>query len=412
MGALTPQARLVVIFASLGHFLHHVLTGLFLTLAIVLERVWEKPYAEIIALWTLGAAMIGLGAPLAGWLADRFSQARMMAVFFLGLGASAIGAGLVADASGMAMALAALGIFGAIYHPVGMAWVSMTAPADRRGRIMGVLGIAGSIGVALAAVIAGGLTELGGWRLAMILPGAVTVLAGLLLMSTIFLGKIDIGAAPGGAKVGDKAGGASEMRAPFAVLAVLTVTFTLGAIAYAAYTTALPKWLSDSLALDASEAGSLGLVVGAIMLSGSIGQVIGGRLADRLPFKWLYVGTFVLKLLPFAVAAVFDGPAMLLVAMLIGLTFDMTAPVENLLLARYSSGRRRGLAFGLKFAIGFAAAPLGINLVSYAYGEGAGGAAFLFGILTLLAATMVLAALLLPAERDKPSGRAAGAVAG
>jgi MFS family permease len=246
----------------------------------------------------------------------------------------------------------------------------------------------------------------------MILPGAVTVLAGLLLMSTIFLGKIDIGAAPGGAKVGDKAGGASEMRAPFAVLAVLTVTFTLGAIAYAAYTTALPKWLSDSLALDASEAGSLGLVVGAIMLSGSIGQVIGGRLADRLPFKWLYVGTFVLKLLPFAVAAVFDGPAMLLVAMLIGLTFDMTAPVENLLLARYSSGRRRGLAFGLKFAIGFAAAPLGINLVSYAYGEGAGGAAFLFGILTLLAATMVLAALLLPAERDTPSGRAAGAVAG
>jgi len=412
MGALSPQARLVVIFASLGHFLHHVLTGLFLTLAIVLERVWEKPYAEIIALWTLGAAMIGLGAPLAGWLADRFSQARMMAVFFLGLGASAIGAGLVADASGMAMALAALGIFGAIYHPVGMAWVSMTAPADRRGRIMGVLGIAGSIGVALAAVIAGGLTELGGWRLAMILPGVVTVLAGLLLMATIFLDKIDIGAAVDGAKAGNKADGASELRAPFAVLAVMTVTFTIGAIAYAAYTTALPKWLSDSLALDASEAGSLGLVVGAIMLSGSIGQVIGGRLADRLPFKWLYVGTFVLKLLPFAVAAVFDGPAMLLVAMLIGLTFDMTAPVENLLLARYSSGRRRGLAFGLKFAIGFAAAPLGINLVSFAYGEGAGGAAFLFGILTLLAATMVLAALLLPAERDTPSGRAAGAVAG
>ncbi|MEN9500471.1 MAG: hypothetical protein RIS83_2291 [Pseudomonadota bacterium] len=412
MGALSPQARLVVIFASLGHFLHHVLTGLFLTLAIVLERVWEKPYAEIIALWTLGAAMIGLGAPIAGWLADRFSQARMMAVFFLGLGASSIAAGLVADASGMAMALAALGIFGAIYHPVGMAWVSMTAPAERRGRIMGVLGISGSIGVALAAVIAGGLTELGGWRLAMILPGCVTILAGVALLAAILLGKIDLGTALSGAVPGRDAGGASELRAPLAVLAVLTVTFTLGAIAYAAYTTALPKWLSDSLGLDASEAGSLGLVVGAIMLSGSIGQVIGGRLADRLSFKWLYVGTFVLKLLPFAVAAAFDGPAMLLVAMLIGLTFDMTAPVENLLLARYSSGRRRGLAFGLKFAIGFAAAPLGINLVSFAYADGAGGAAFLFAILTFLAATMILAALLLPAERDTPPRRAAGAMAG
>ncbi|MEY3729964.1 MAG: hypothetical protein RLZZ57_720 [Pseudomonadota bacterium] len=411
MGALSPQARLVVIFASLGHFLHHVLTGLFLTLAIVLERVWEKPYAEVIALWTLGAAMIGLGAPLAGWLADRFGQARMMIVFFLGLGASCIWAGLVADSSGMSIALATLGVFGAIYHPVGMAWVSMAAPAERRGRIMGVMGIAGSIGVALAAVIAGGLAELGGWRLAMILPGAVTIFAGLFLMVTMSLGKIDISIATRGFKPGLEGGDASELRSPLTVLAVLTVTFTLGAIAYAAYTTALPKWVSDSLALDANEAGSLGLVVGAIMLSGSVGQIIGGRMADRLPFKWLYVGTFILKLLPFAAAALFSGPSMLLVAILIGLTFDMTAPIENLLLARYSSGRRRGLAFGLKFAIGFASAPLGINLVSIAYGQEIGGASFLFGILTLLTATMVLAALLLPAERGRSPGRATNAIA-
>jgi MFS family permease len=97
------------------------------------------------------------------------------------------------------------------------------------------------------------------------------------------------------------------------------------------------------------------------------------------------------------------GPAAVAAAVLIGLTFDMSAPVENLLLARYSSGRRRGLAFGMKFAIGFAAAPIGVNLVAMSYAEGAGGAPLLFGILAVLAAVMLAAALLLPREAPPPS---------
>ena len=42
---MAPAARLTVLFASAGHFLHHVLTGVFLTLAVILARVWDRPYA-------------------------------------------------------------------------------------------------------------------------------------------------------------------------------------------------------------------------------------------------------------------------------------------------------------------------------------------------------------------------------
>jgi MFS family permease len=389
-----PAARLPIVFAAAGHFLHHVLTGLFLTLAVVLERVWEKPYAEIITLWTIGAALIGLGAPAAGWLADRFGHARMMAVFFLGIGAASVVAGLVSGPTGMAAALAGIGLFGALYHPVALAWVSMEAPVAIRGRVMGWVGIAGSIGVALSAVIAGGLAALAGWRMAMIVPGVVTIAGGVALIIAMLAGRIaqvaptapPAGAAP------------AEPRAPVGVLVVLAVTFALGAVAYTAFSTALPKWLSDSLALDASDAARLGVVVGATLLLGSVGQLIGGRLADRLPFKWLYVATFALKLLPLALAALIGGPVAVLLAAVIGLTFDMSAPVENLLLARYSSGRRRGLAFGMKFAIGFAAAPIGVNMVAWAYGEAAGGAPALFAILATMTAVMLAAALLLPRE--------------
>lgn len=407
---MNPQARLVVGFACFGHFLHHVATGLFLTLAVVLERAWERPYAEIIALWTLGSLMIGLGAPLAGWLADRLGHARVMAGFFLGLGLSCIAAGLVSGPSGMALALAAMGLAGAIYHPVGMAWVSMASPLDRRGRIMGWLGISGSFGVAFAAVIAGGLAALLGWRMAFIVPGIVTVAGGVFLILALLAGRI-AGAAAHHAPRGAAAPAAGDdERAPWGVLVVLAVTFSLGSIVYAAFSTALPKFLSDSLSLDAGEAGQLGLVVGATVLAGSVGQLVGGRLADRLPFKWLYAGTFALKLAPLVFAAAVGGPAAVLAAAIIGFTFDLSAPVENLLLARYSSGRRRGLAFGIKFAMGFGAAPIGVNLVAWTYGDATGGAGLLYGILAGLTAAMLAAALLLPGDAA-PARRAAPAPA-
>ena len=394
---MQPAQRLIIGFASAGHFLHHVLTGLFLTLAVILEGIWQRPYAEIIALWTLGAAMIGVGAPLAGWLADRFGHARMMVVFFLGLGFASIIAGFVADSAEMGLALALLGGFGAIYHPVALAWVSMTAPPDARGRLMGVLGIAGSIGVACAAVIAGGLAEVAGWRMAMILPGIVTIIAGLALLFCLLTGRVAARNHQPGQDAA-QAAAAEAARIPLGVLIVLAITFMLGSIAYTAYSTALPKWLSDMLLLDSARAAQLGLIVGATMLMGSAGQLIGGRLADQMPMKTLYVATFLVKLPLMLLAAWLGGVWVLLIAVFIGFMFDFSAPVENLLLARYSSGKRRGLAFGLKFAMGFVAAPLGVNLVAWAYGDAAGGAPALFLTLAFLGLVMLVAAMALPRD--------------
>lgn len=400
---MQPAQRLIISFASLGHFLHHVLTGLFLTLAVILEGIWQRPYAEIIALWSLGAAMIGVGAPLAGWLADRFGHARMMVMFFLGIGSASIIAGLVSDSTEMGWALALLGSFGAIYHPVALAWVSMAAPANARGRLMGILGIAGSIGVACAAVIAGGLAAIAGWRMAMILPGIITIIAGVALLVCLItqrVASVNAAAEPGAVREAM----AETPRIPWGVLILLAITFMLGSVSYTAYSTALPKWLSDMLALDSAQAARLGLIVGATMLMGSAGQLIGGRLADRVPMKALYVATFMIKLPLMALAAWLGGPWALLVAVVIGFMFDFAAPVENLLLARYSSGKRRGLAFGLKFAMGFVAAPLGVNLVAWAYGDAAGGAPALFLALAACGLIMLAAAMALP--RDAGAARA------
>ena len=77
------SARLSIGFSWAGHTTMHILSALFLTVVLALEPAWSMTYDDLIRLWTVGSLMIGLGAPLAGWLGDRWSDARMMVLFFL-----------------------------------------------------------------------------------------------------------------------------------------------------------------------------------------------------------------------------------------------------------------------------------------------------------------------------------------
>lgn len=406
---MSPASRLAVAFSCIGHFQHHVLTGLFLTLVILLERAWERPFDELIGLWTLGALLVGAGAPLAGWLADRFGHDRMMAAFFLGAGAATVAAGLTAGPAPMTAALAALGLFGAIYHPVGLAWVTQAAPAGARGRVMGMVGIAGSLGVAAAALVAGGLAAWLGWRGALMVPGAVAMATGLALALLIARGAFDgIGQqGPHAASAATAAEEAAPERTPRVVFAVLFVTLACGSILFNAFSTAAPKWLSE--ALGTTDVARIGALVGFVFLFGSLAHLVGGWLADRVPLKPLYVASFAVKLPLLLVAGLAGGWEAVAVAALFTLMMDIGVPAENLLLARYSSGRRRGLAFGIKYAMSFVAAPVGVGMVAALYGVGGPGFQAMFLVLAGLTLAMLLAALALPGTPRRDALAASGA---
>ena len=100
----TP-GRAVLVFACLGHALFHIIAALFLTLVLVLQPVWKLPYNDLIALWTIGAFLVGFGAPMAGWLGDRLGETRVMIVYFLGMGGSAIACGMAEGPLSLKVAL-------------------------------------------------------------------------------------------------------------------------------------------------------------------------------------------------------------------------------------------------------------------------------------------------------------------
>ncbi len=104
----------------------------------------------------------------------------MMLIFFFGMGASALLCAWVQNAWQMAIALSVLGLFSAIYHPVGIPM--LLQHADKPGQTIGINGLAGNMGIALAAILTGFMVKYVGWRAAFVLPGILSLVCGLLFM--------------------------------------------------------------------------------------------------------------------------------------------------------------------------------------------------------------------------------------
>lgn len=384
--------RAILFFACSAHFLHHVLVSLYLTLVLTLTNEWRMSYGDLIALWTVGSMMIGLGAPLAGWLGDRWGEARVMTLLFFGLGAAAILCGLAQGPLSLKLSLAVLGAFGALYHPVGNSWV--VKHARERGKAIALAGIAGSFGVAAGPVIAGSLNDVLDWRWAFIIPGAITAAFGVALLALMWMGRMP-----------ERDGDAHETplevstaRERRNVIALLALTMTLTLIATTAFVTALPKLVEDLNLASREGLIGVGLLVGAIHLAASGAQFLGGHYADRGAARRTYILLFVLLAVAFAAAALTGNWLILPLAIAAMFLFEAIAPIETVFVARYAPAARRGLFFGMRYAISVVGGPVGVWLVAALYDPNARFAPLLF---VLAAGALAIAAVSLALPRDR-----------
>ncbi|HEX3673893.1 MAG TPA: MFS transporter [Rhizomicrobium sp.] len=383
----------VLFFAGAAHGMHHVLLTLYLTLVLVIGTQWHLPYTVLIALWVPGTMLVGLGAPLAGWLADRWGETRMLVLCFLCLGASAIIAGLAHTPLQLEGALALLGLSGSIYHPVGFAWV--VKHAEVRGRAIAATGIAGSIGVASGPIVAGGLATLAGWRTGFILPGAVTAALGVLLYWYYATGRIADRA--GDAVEATEAPSRADMTRAFAVMAV-TMTITL--VIYSGFGTALPKLVAIGTHVGRYGFFAIGLAVGAIQLAGASAQFAGGHFADRGHAKRAYLGGFAMLCAVLPLVAVSTGWSLAAAAVGTVLMFEWLAPIETAFLARYTPASRRGLVFGIRYGLAAIGTPAGVWLVARLYTP-VDGFLYLLMALAACSAVALVFAVFLPADGTK-----------
>ena len=182
--------RIHFVFLNVGHFYDHLFMLVFATVAALsLSHEWGMSYAEVIPYATPGFVAFAVCAVPAGWLADKWSRKGMMVVFYVGIGLSSIFTSLAETPLQIG-----IGLFAAIYHPVGLALV--VQGRENTGVPLAINGIFGNVGVACAALITGFLIDHAGWRSAFVWPGFMSIATGIAYAGLLYAAR-DSGAEEG-----------------------------------------------------------------------------------------------------------------------------------------------------------------------------------------------------------------------
>ena len=382
--------RRALMFANIAHFYSHVMMLVYPTVVIALEVAFERPYGELLSLSFVGFVLYGIAALPAGWLGDRWSAPAMLAVFFFGTGAAGIAAGFATGPLGIVVALAGIGLFSSIYHPVGTAWVVAHA-TGARGKALGINGVFGTAGIACTPLIAGGLTAAFGWRYAFFVPGAACLATGV-----TFLFAMRRMAGQAAQKTSD-ADAAIPRAHAIRGLTILGVTVLCVGLLAQAHTVVLPKVFAVRAPAIVDWAGLIGAggLASVALAIGAVGQLAGGWLADRYRLTLVYPGVYVVMVPVALLSADLSGLPLVGAAGAIMFLITASLPTENSLVARYCPAQWRASAFGAKFVLGLGVSALAIPAVGRIF-DVTGGFWWMFAGMAMVAGIVICFAAFLP----------------
>ena len=391
-------SRGVTLLLNLGHALDHLLMLIFPTVVLAMSAELGRGYAELLPLSLGGFIAFGACSIPAGWLADRWSRTGMMTVFFFGIGSASILTALASGPAQIALGLTLIGVFAAIYHPVGIAM--LVANRDNVGRVLGVNGVFGNVGVAFSALLAGALAATTGWRSAFIVPGAIALAVGV---AFVFVARGASGAAP----VRKTAAAARFSRADLArVFGVLTIATACGGVIFNATTISMPKVFDERLTALTSSTLGVGVLVCSVYLIAAMAQLCVGWWLDRRSLKSVFVPVVALQVPLLALAGTMDNYLMLATAMAMMFFVFGQIPINDAMIARYTAEEWRARAYAVRYVVSFSASALAVPLVAWIY-KSSGDFRLLFYLLGALAFVTFAAALAFPSERRKAAEAAA-----
>ncbi len=371
-----PQLLLINAAHGLTHYSLLILPTAVLSMAVP-GGAFGPHYGPILELATGMFVCYGLFSLPQGWLAARIGRRALMTIFFFGAAAALAGSGLARTPAMLAVALAAAGAFVAIYHPVGTALL-IEAAAERPGRAIGVNGVCGNVGVALAPVITAFLAVQVGWRAGFIVPGALLALLGLAWLA-----------------VPHSEAAARRAQATFppiprhlvrrAVIVLMVIAVASGLV-FNAFTVLIPKLMQERLAASPSLLPLAGAAATIATLCGAATQFTVGRLIDRMTLRRLFL-PMSLALTPCLVLlAAAPGWAVVPLAGAVAATVFGQVTVNETMAARYIAPALRVRLYSVRFFVGFLGAAAAPPLIAFLY-ERTGGLAA--SLLVLAGASLI-----------------------
>jgi len=376
------------LFLNLGHAFDHLLMLIFPTVVLAMGAELGRGYAELLPLSLGGFIAFGACSIPAGWLADRWSRFGMMAVFFFGIGGASVLTGLADGPAQIALGLTFIGVFAAIYHPVGIAM--LVAHRENVGRVLGVNGVFGNAGVAFSALIAGALADFLSWRAAFIVPGAIAIAVGAAFLR---LPREAQDKAPA-----HRPPAARLSRADLArVFAILTVATACGGVIFNATTISMPKVFDQRLSALTQSTLGIGALVCGVYLIAAMAQLCVGWWLDRRSLKRVFVPVVALQVPLLVLAGTAESYAMLLVAVAMMFFVFGQIPINDAMIARYTAEAWRARAYAVRYVVSFGASALAVPLVAWLY-KSSGDFRLLYLVLGALALGTFAAAVFFPDE--------------
>ena len=382
------------LFLNIGHLLDHFFMLIFTTAVLTMESEFADSYGRLLLLTTWSFFFFGGASLPAGWLGDKWSRTGMMFVFFIGSGAFSIALGFAADPLQIEIGLALVGIFGAIYHPIGLALV--VEDAKRVGRALAVNGVWGNMGVALAALTTGAIAEFYGWRMAFILPGIVSVGIGILYGLHLLKGAEADGA--GKQKKTPPQVPVSIQRRVFLFLIVAPM---IGGLIFQATTISLPKIMDERLSAMLPETSEIGLVTALVFGCAAFAQLAVGEMLDRYQTKRIYLFLVVVQLVMCLLAVTAAGWLSLAITLPLMLVTFGIIPVNDWIVAHYISTEYRSRVYAVKSVLVLGVGAVAVQMTGRLH-EASGSFDSLFIVMAACAAiVLVTTFILIPSRRPE-----------
>ncbi len=381
------------LFLNVGHLYDHLFMLLYPTVVLSLEKdpIFAGGYGALITLSVYGFIAFGAGALPAGWLGDRWSRRGMMIVFFVGIGLASIFTGMAETPLGLGIGLTSIGLFAAIYHPVGIAMVASNA--RYLGRELGINGVFGNLGVASAALTAGFIADAYGWRVAFIAPGVVSIITGVAY--AFYVRGMDLEPVRSKESAKPKHIGKSEIIRVFGVILGATA---FGTMIFNGATIGLPKIFDQRLGELATTATDVGMWAFGVFAIAAVAQVIIGHLLDRYPLKPIFITVALLQVPVLLIATTAVGLPMLATALAMMLLVFSGIPINDTLVARYTTDAWRARVYAAKYVVGLGIASATVPMLGMIH-DATGDFYWMFVILAGCATMVVVCALILPGAR-------------
>jgi predicted MFS family arabinose efflux permease len=371
------DAKVVGLVAS-AHFFAHLYALVVPPLFPTLRDAFGVSYAELGFIVTaFNLATVAAQTPM-GFLVDRLGARLILTVGLLLMCVAVAAIGAAADYWSVVVLYSLAGLANSVFHPADYALLNANVDKSRIGRAFSIHTFSGYLGFAAAPIVVIGLAELVGWRLALILTGAMglTVVAALVIQRDSMLEART-----------SKAGGADGPAAGLGLLLswpiVLSFVFF---VLIAGASNAINSFSVTALNLAYGTpiwAVTTGLT--AFLGLGAVGILAGGLVADRTDRHGTVAATcLVVTAALFALMAVVDLGIVGLIAVMsvAGFLNGVIQPSRDMMVRAVTPAGATGKVFGFVtsgFNVGGAVAPLGFGLLlDY------GGAQNLFWVVTLI----------------------------